>query len=283
MSSVKNKYPLIILYCFAIAFYSCNSLRWSEASSKSLIQVNNYYNFYNDSLQLYIQFYGGHSLGFLKQHMKSYPDSIKKLYKNIKRKLNIKGQIVLVSKQTNRYFGYNYVGFLCDSQRLNNVVGLYLKHISEGDAIFFEGNIFRFKNYYIKPYIIPLRKGDLFLVTMKHISSLQNEIDSTILKENSFHEMMTLKTGEAYMPYTGKAAGIDSIMQIFNKEAYLSAVNKIQNLEANFERSQDSAYYKELLLTSYSFIDEIDYIRSERRSKALEPSLKKIMIQHLTI
>ncbi|MFT3949107.1 MAG: hypothetical protein QM763_19235 [Agriterribacter sp.] len=212
--------------------------------------------------------------------MNNFPDSVKNLFKRIKKRSGIGGDIVLLSKEVSKYFGYYYIGFWDKRKKSKKSTEQFNQYVSEAGSTFFEGRITDYGEYYIKPYIVPLDDGYFYLVTIKRkreSGQIPGTSDSVLLHENSFREMMTLKTGKAFKPYAGVLKGIDSALHIIENERYLTALHKIQQMKSGFYSEQDSSAYWQLLMTSYSFLDEIDTIRNllDSNKAAKAPPLLK--------
>lgn len=182
-----------------IAITSCNAIRQSSFSKNNLIKRTFYFHYFNPQLKLYIRFFGGHDPinPPLLNYNRHTPKKIKSfLNKELKQKNNYK--ILFYSYSPGKAFGFYYVGFL---HKHSLIEVSYKKSKSISNSVFFEKEgIETIDSFLLKKYIIPLGKGDLIFYCFKKILFSQKQ-DSLILQNNTYNELMTLKTLSDFKPY----------------------------------------------------------------------------------
>ena len=198
MKIFTKKYFYYTLLIFLI-ITSCNAIRQSSFSKDNLIKQSYFVHYFNDSLRLYIRFFGGHQPVNppFKNYKKHTPKAIKAYLKK-EAKHNKKYQILFYSYSPWKQFGFYYVGFLRKKPLPKNS---FQKMESIHHSVFYEKNdVEKIDSFILKEYMIPLKNKDFLFYCFKKI--LYNfKDDSNILQRDTHAELMTLKTLSNFEPY----------------------------------------------------------------------------------
>ena len=128
---------LLVLTLWVLS--GCNGIRWSQISKEGRIYQTYYQHYYNDSLALYVRFYGGHILSSDPNSIRRIPDSVLRSLRKECRKMKISGKLVFISRQASKYFGYNYFGMIEKGREVESRFPKFEKRQSGNGSVFFEG------------------------------------------------------------------------------------------------------------------------------------------------
>lgn len=239
---------------------ACNVIRQSPFSENNKIANGFYHYYFNDSLKIYVQLYGGHKPinPPLTSYNKFTPNTIKTYLKN-EFKHNGKHEILFFSYSPWKQFGFQYIGFIHKHIPIHNS---YKKLISTNNSIFFEEKeIKKIDSFLLKKYIVPLGQEDLIFYCFKKILYDHN-IDSSILESNTHSELMTLKTLSNFEPYhKTKKDFLDSATLVSDLPGYNVPLNELLKLKSENKNNDNLVILNHFLFTAYSFFDEVDTIR----------------------
>lgn len=258
MRSFKNL--LYFLFVFIVFTSSCNSIRQSAYSEKNVVRDAFFINLFNDSLKVSMQLFGGKQIqnAPLNNYKKFTPKGIKKYFKKELKPIK-KLKIWFYAYSLGDYFGYYYVGFIGENDRNLNT---YKKFKSEGNSVFYEENgIQRLDSFLLKKYIIPLEDKSILFYCFKKTFSDQIT-DSIILQNNSWNELMTLRSLSNYIPFSqGKKDFLDTVQQASYQPGYAKPLNALLSLKKTNSEKFKQGILSQFLYTAYSFFDEIAIIR----------------------
>ena len=192
----KNFYCTLLIL---LTITSCNAIRQSSFSRNNFIKQSYFLHYFNDSLRLYMRFFGGHQPVNppLKNYKKHTPKAIKGYLKK-EPKHNGKYKVLFYSYSPWKQFGFYYVGFLRKKPLPKNS---FQKMESIHHSVFYEKNgVEKIDSFILKEYMIPLKNKDFLFYCFKKI--LYNfKDDSNILQRDTHAELMTLKTLSNFEPY----------------------------------------------------------------------------------
>jgi hypothetical protein len=243
-----------------ITLTSCNVIRQSSFSKKNLIKRTFYSHYFNPQLKLYVRFYGGHDPvdpPLLNYHNHT-PKKIKIFLRN-ELKQERKYKILFYSYSKGKAFGFYYIGLL---HKHSPVRGSYKKTKSISNSVFFEKEgVEKTDSFLLKKYIIPLGKKDFIFYCFKKILFGQKQ-DSSILQNDTYNELMTLKTLSNFKPFNKATKYFaDSVMIASRLPGYGTPLHELQKLKSKNKITGNQGILNQLLYTAYSFFDEVDTIR----------------------
>lgn len=255
-------HSFFILFFF-LAISSCNVIKESGAVKENLIIKRFYTHYFNDSLKIYIRFFGGHTLEEfpLLAYKKQTPETIKAILKNdlrkAKRKFNI-SKLLIYSYSKGKFFGYYYIGIIRNNFQNNE----YVKTESDNKSLFYVSQLKQFDSFLLKKYIIPLNDKVIVLYCFKKLSGTKSG-DSLMVSLSSHQELMTLKTLDRYMPYKKQTKDFsDLVLETMNRDGYLRPLNELQQLKTQHGfYNSDSNLLNQSIYTAFSSLDEIDSVK----------------------
>jgi hypothetical protein len=194
----------------------------------------------------------------LKNYKKHTPKTIKAYLKK-ELKHTRKDKMLFYSYSPWKAFGFYYVGLLHKHSAIDTS---YNKTISANNSTFFERKgVKKIDSFLLKEYMIPLEQENLTLYCFKKILK-SPERDSFTLQENTYRELMTLKTGSNFIPYNKTTKDLaDSVNIASFLPGYGAPLNKLIKLK---NENKDTTYIgllNQYLFFAYAAIDELDTIR----------------------
>ena len=245
-----------LLLLLSVTSTSCNSIRQSLYAKDNLMKTHFFVHYFNDSAKLSIKFFGGHNpvnpplLNYEKHTPKVLKTYLKKELKHTK-----KYKILFYSYSPGKVFGFYYVGFLHNH---SSIQSSYKKAVSINNSTFFEKTrMEKIDSFLLKRYIIPLGKKDFILYCFRKI--LYNyEVDSSVLQNDTYDELMTLKTLSNFSPYNKNTKDfLDSITLAADLPGYGAPLNELLKLK---NENKNKTYYgilNQYLFFIYATFDEV--------------------------
>ncbi len=243
-----------------VSVVSCNSIRQSSLAKKNIIKTEFYNHYFNGSLKLSIRFFGGHRpvnppLGNYKKHT----PKVLKTYLRKELRHSSKYKMLFYSYSPGKVFGFYYIGLLHNHFQNDTC---YKKEKSINNSIFFERNeTEKIDNFLLKKYIIPLGKKDIIFYCFKKIL-FNYHTDSATLKNDTYAELMTLKTLSNFKPFDESTKYFsDSVNIAANLPGYATPLNALLKLQNENRDKADINLLNQYLFSEYAALDEIDTIR----------------------
>ena len=244
----------------SITSTACNSIRQSSYAKDNLIKTHFFLYYFNDSAKLSIRFFGGHNpVNPPLINYEKHTPKVLKMY--LKRELTHKekNKILFYSYSPGKVFGFYYVGFLHNH---SSIQSSYNKVVSINNSTFFEKTgMEKIDSFLLKRYIIPLGGKDFIFYCFKKILYNYKE-DSSVLQNDTYDELMTLKTLSNFSPYNKNTKDfLDSITLAANLPGYGAPLSELLKLK---NENKDKTYYSILnqyLFSTYAAFDEVSRIR----------------------
>lgn len=287
MGRMKVSLVHIILGAFGFTSLcaSCKVLKESPYAQYNNVDLGFYQYFSNDSLQLSIQFKGGHLIQSLPlSSLKKYSSPV--LFKFLKRDVrrNSSPSLLLYSHSNWKSFGYEYIGIIQKKKKYKPENGV--KIISEfGSSFFIEKARERVDSFLLTKYIVPLKNDDLLLYFFYKILT-DDETDSLILQNNSLSELMTLKTNNSYDGSARQYSLIDSALLFSSLPGYGTPLKKLQELRNRAAAGTENAIINQFLLTALANMDETTEIRKllfeqhKKKEDTMQEKKRDTMVVH---
>ncbi len=247
----------------------CSPYKWSKKSEIGQVYHNVYQHYFNDSLHLYICFYGGHNVHVKQPKAGKIPDAAKGIIKKETKNLT-KPRLVFLSLPASQYFGYYYFGIITPPNPMEFESEVKRKNMEEvrtvNESRFFAMKGYETKKFWIRKYAVALQSNNFYLVCLKkrmqEDTDVISDIGSSILYSATYKEMKSMRINDHYIPYADmKGFAEDSAVSVMGDGTYLKSLHELEGLvEACGDPS--TSVCGELLLTAYSFLNETDVVRT---------------------